>query len=378
MDKVKTLFVVPALCRAGAESQLVRLVRRIPRGKVAPHVFSYRRGDDLVRELQESDVHVHFTERRGKIDFKVARAIARVIDDHQIDVVHCTLMNALIYGVLGCFVAHRKPGLICVIHTTKNVDFKHDLADRILHRYLLRRCRQIWFVSENQARQWIGRMPFISGVQKVIHNGIDIADYDVNTYRSSGIEFRRNLGIGESEMVGCCIAGLRPEKLHLILVEAMSFLRERGCDAKMLLAGSGPMEDEIRQAVSTAGLHESVIMLGALTDVRPVLAAANFKVLPSAAETFSMAMLEAMSMELPVISTRVGGASEAIEHGISGALVAPNDAQALADEMEAMFCDPGKTRQMGEAARRTVEKSFQENKMVQASVDCLVELHANS
>jgi glycosyltransferase involved in cell wall biosynthesis len=369
MSKQKVLFIVPVLRRAGAESQLVTLVNRLPGNQFEKHLLSYRPGDDLSSDVNATDVKRHQLHRKNKLDLPVGREIGKIIDEYEIDVIHCTLLNALLYGLMGSFFANRNPGFICVIHTTENADMKHEIADQLLYRQLLKRCEQIWFVSTTQAERWIRKMPFIAGRNCTIHNGIDLDYFDPALFETAGHDLRKSLGISDEEKVLCSVAGFRSEKLHTVLIDAVHRVRSEGTPCRLLLAGVGPMEQAIRDKVIELNLEESVVFLGSLSDVRSLLAAADCKVLVSAAETFSMAMLEAMAMEVPVITTTVGGAAEAIEDGVNGMLVCPGDAGHLAARIKSMLDNNELRRQMGRLARQIVVERFGVEKMVAESAE---------
>jgi glycosyltransferase involved in cell wall biosynthesis len=79
---------------------------------------------------------------------------------------------------------------------------------------------------------------------------------------------------------------------------------------------------------------------------------------PSLSEGMSNAVLEAMAMAIPVVSTDVGGMPEAIHDGCEGLLVPPRDAAALSEKVALLLCDSQRRRQMGLAGRRQVERNF--------------------
>jgi len=374
VTKTRILFVIPALLRAGAECQLVALVNGLPGERFEKHLLSYMPGDDLDTEVDTSKVNLYGMHRKNRLDVSVGRMIADIIDEHEIDIVHCTLLNALIFGVMGKYLAKRKPRVISVIHTTKNENVRLHIADLLIHRHLLKRCEQIWFVSDRQAERWIDKMPFIGSRCRTIHNGIDVDEFDPQAFLSAGMELRENLGISHDEKVICSIAGFRPEKMHLEMIEAFVLLRSSGPRYRLLLAGKGPMERQIRDKVEELNLNQDVVFLGALPDVRSLLAASDCKVLVSAAETFSMAMLEAMAMQVPVITTSVGGAGEAIVNNVSGYLVAPGDIKQLAERFMEMLSDDDRRKTMGILARQIVIERFSIDKMIRNSTISLEKL----
>jgi glycosyltransferase involved in cell wall biosynthesis len=376
MPGQRVLFVVPRLFRAGAETQLVVLANRLSAEVFDKHVLSYRPGDDLKDELDADEVTLHELQRKGRLDFELGRQIGRLIDELEIDVVHCTLQNALLYGYIGIRFASRNPRLIVVIHTTKNANLFLDFADQLVYRPLMKRCDDIWFVSAQQAELWAGKMPFVKDKAVTIHNGIDSSYFDPTEFGDAARDLKASLGISPDEKVLCSIARFRPEKLHSVLIDAVAGVREEGLNCRLLLAGAGPLEQELKDQVRNLGLDDAVDFLGPLSDVRTVLAASHCKMLVSAAETFSMAMLEAMAMKTPVITTSVGGASEAIDDGSTGFLVNPGDATALARTIKLALSNDERLSRMGEAARRTVEETFSVDRMVARSQDRLEKLAA--
>jgi glycosyltransferase involved in cell wall biosynthesis len=376
MARRRILFLVPQLFRAGAETQLVVLVNRLSADKFDKHLLSYRPGDDLKDDLSTDQVTFHALQRKSRLDLEVGRRIGRLIDELEIEVVHCTLQNALLYGYLGIRSAKRSPRLVVSIHTTKNANVFLEVADKLVYRHLMKLCDSIWFVSSGQADLWANKMPFVTSKSVTIHNGVDLEWFDPDAFAHAAKEFRGSLGISPRELVLCSIAGLRPEKLHTKLLEAMAEVRSGGLDCRLLLAGAGPLEQQLKDEVHKLGLEDVVKFLGPLTDVRTVLAASDCKVLVSAAETFSMAMLEAMAMKTPVITTTVGGASEAIDDGSTGFLVDPGDAAALAHTIKTALGDTERLAHMGQAARRTVEQRFSVDKMVTRSEEQLEALAA--
>ncbi len=368
MTKQRVLFIVPSLIRAGAENQLVQLVNGLPGESFDKHLLSYLPEKDLLPSVDQRSVTYHAVRRERKIDFQTARTIGQIIDKNQIDVVHCTLENALLYGLLGVRFSARTPTVLCAIHTTTLATLKHRIADVLLYRHLLKKCAQVWFMCRTQAALWTRRMPFLADSQRVVYNGIRTEAFNPDDYTEAGRDFRERHGIPIDAKIICCVAGLRPEKYHDVLLRSFSILLRRTTkDCYLLLAGSGEMASSLEQLAGQLGIESRVIFLGALTDVRPLLAAADCKVLASKAETFSMAMLEAMAMQVPVISTNVGGAAEAIVDRESGLLITPGDAEDLADKLAWLLTDDERMTDIGRAARDTVVQKFTYPNMVERS-----------
>ena len=261
MPKRRVLFLVPILQRAGAETQLAVLVNRLPGESFEKHILSYRPGDDLKDDLDASEVTIHELHRKGRLDFELGKQVGRIIDEHEIDIVHCTLQNALLFGYMGIRFSSRKPKLIASIHTTKNASIKLDVADQLVYRPLLKRCDQVWFVSTRQAELWAKKMPFMADKSITIHNGIDLDEFEPASFESAGQALRESLGISHDEKVLCCIAGFRTEKLHSVLIDAFSQIRREGVLCRLLLAGAGPTEQALRDQVRALNLDKSIEFL---------------------------------------------------------------------------------------------------------------------
>ena len=104
----------------------------------------------------------------------------------------------------------------------------------------------------------------------------------------------------------------------------------------------------------------TVTWLGAVADVRPVIAQADVVVLPSYREGTPRALLEAAAMGKPLITTDTVGCREVVEEGVNGLLVPVKDARALAQAMVRLINEPALRERMGKAGRHKVEREFAE------------------
>jgi glycosyltransferase involved in cell wall biosynthesis len=147
------------------------------------------------------------------------------------------------------------------------------------------------------------------------------------------------------------VSRLEPVKNVPLLIDAFADVAG-SLDARLLIAGSGSAEAEIRARIAARGLGQRVQLLGYVTTPRPYLAAADAFVLASNEEGFGQVLSEAMREGLPVISTDAqgGGARFVLDDGRAGMLVPRGDRAALAGALTAM-ADPGTRRRYAELAR---------------------------
>jgi glycosyltransferase involved in cell wall biosynthesis len=185
---------------------------------------------------------------------------------------------------------------------------------------------------------------------RVIPNGVD-----VHAYRARHHGRRSKITI---------VAKLRREKAHEVLVEAAALLAPRFRELCFELVGDGPRESEIRALVHARGLDSRFSFLGHRDDIPAILEATDLFVLPSRSEAFPNSVLEAMAAALPIVTTRVGGLRELVDHGRTGLLVPPDDPRALADAIASLVECPDRSAALGRAARRHVESRYSFDRMV--------------
>ena len=129
------------------------------------------------------------------------------------------------------------------------------------------------------------------------------------------------------------VGTFKRQKGHIHLITAASAVLPELPNLHLVLAGDGPLLEDVRAQVVAAGLSDRVHFLGTRRDVPALLAASDSFVLPSLWEGLPLALVEAMAGDLPVIATKVSGTEQVMVDGRTGWVVPPGDASALADAM---------------------------------------------
>jgi glycosyltransferase involved in cell wall biosynthesis len=153
---------------------------------------------------------------------------------------------------------------------------------------------------------------------------------------------------------------LSAEKGHLVLIDALARLRDKRVDVRCTIIGSGPLFDDAVARVRLLRLADQIEFTGALPSDRVAekYADCDVVVLPSFSEGVPVVLMEAMAAGRAVVATRVGGVPELVEHGRSGFLVSPGDAQQLAEAVERLAEDSPLIEQMGRYGVEAVRKGF--------------------
>ncbi len=375
MRKPRILFLVPSLARAGAEKQVVELANGLAAEGFECHVASFEPNQDQLDRLDRERVDYHPLQRRWKFDMGIVADLARIIDEKQIDVLHCTLSISVFYGMFAAGKAKRRPAVVAGIHTTLSRTLKGELLERSLYRWQLRSADRVVFVCHRQMEHWIKRDSRLAPRSTVIYNGVDHLEFDRPQVTHQTDRLRNELGLSQGDPAICCVAAFRPEKAQGNIVRALAKLPAAHRNVHLLLAGQGTGQKDVEALVAELGLAARVHFLGKLSDVRPVFAASVFSVISSVAvETFSFSMLESMSMGTPVCSSRIGGAAEAVIPGETGELVTPGSVEDLARAMGSLLEDPEETRRYGESARAMVQEKFSSSKMITETAAMLLEV----
>ena len=174
---------------------------------------------------------------------------------------------------------------------------------------------------------------------------------------------RRWANPGEKILVH--VSNYRPVKRVLDVVEIFQRVR-REMPVRLLLVGDGPergkVERRCRDCDTCGDTCDQITFLGNLAMVEDVLAGADLFLLPSETESFGLAALEALSCEVPVIATDVGGLPEVVRPGENGYLFPVGDVDAMAEACLELLRDDDRRRRFGAAGRRWAVEAFSEEK----------------
>jgi glycosyltransferase involved in cell wall biosynthesis len=206
-------------------------------------------------------------------------------------------------------------------------------------------------------RRFLSRLYGSSIEHKILvnHCGVDVSVFEPRTQLATRDIF-----------VMTCVARLEEKKGHKYLVEACKLLRDKGIPFRCQLIGEGELREEVEAQIEQLGLRDHVLLLGRQprNRVKELLAESDVMVLPSITtpegrqEGIPVALMEAMATELPVISTRISGIPELIDHGTNGLLVPERNAEALAHALILLQSNPQVGLQLGAAGRSKVLQEF--------------------
>ncbi|HTW94056.1 MAG TPA: glycosyltransferase family 4 protein [Tepidisphaeraceae bacterium] len=307
--------------------------------------------------------------RRRFINRGAIVAIARLLRSGEIDILHCHNGRTALHAAVARRIAGRGQ-LIMTQHFLQPARCSRRgiarIASSLVHAWMSRQFDRVIAISDAVAQSMLERADLPADRMVTVHNGISPPDPRT---LANATEVRAGLAVADSSPMIFTAARLEREKDIATLITAMSQVVQAVPAVRCFIAGDGRLRKELQAQIELLRLQQSVSLLGHRNDALSLLNAADVFVLPSPAEPFGLAILEAMALAKPVIATRAGGPLEIVEDNRTGLLVPPSNPTALADAIIALLGDIERAHSMGIAGRQRFESRFTAEKMARAVAD---------
>jgi glycosyltransferase involved in cell wall biosynthesis len=281
------------------------------------------------------------------------------------DIVHLHGARPIFIGSLAARLAGIR-GTVCSLHGAHNLMAMREdgtasrlgnLFARVVHGVGFLLCRRIFICAERlrgDVRTCLetvtaGHPSAALEKVRVVHLGIDPGPFDNGAPRSVD-------GAG-SLVIGTLCRLDEPKKGVRVLLQAAAELEKQGIRVALRIAGEGHSRTMLERAARDLQLDDCRF-LGFVDDAAAFYATLDVFVLPSFSEGFPLVNLEAMAAGIPVVTTDVGGAAEAVLDNECGYVVPPGDPEALAAALRRLAADPGRRRTFGAAGALRVRQQF--------------------
>jgi glycosyltransferase involved in cell wall biosynthesis len=322
-QRVRIVEVLATGSNGGAQEHLYNLVTRIDRSRYDVSVVSLSPGSGA-RKLQRAGIPVLVIDEPD--DAIAVGALAAHLAEVRPDVVHNHMFRAETVGTRAALalagIGHRRPYVVGTVHSSR-FRTREDRAELVrltpeMDR-LIAVSRAIVAKIQREGRDTVP--------VELIYNGVDLERYD---HQEPCCTLPDEYGMEPGAALVGVVARLEPEKGHPTLLEAWPLVLRDVPNAHLVVVGEGSERERLEQQARDLRIAHRVVFTGRRDDVPAVTAALDCAVLPSYREAQGLTILEAMALSRPVVATNVGGIPEMIEDGITGVLVAPHDAPALA------------------------------------------------
>jgi glycosyltransferase involved in cell wall biosynthesis len=366
---IKILHLIKSLGRGGAEMLLPETLRVHDRERFSfAYAYCVPHKDQLVPMLTEQGAEVRCFPATNPLKlFAQTPAIARYARDWGADLIHCHLPLA---GVVGRW-AGRWAG-IPVVYTEHNKQERYHPLTRRLNLATMGGNARVLAVSDNVLESLREHWSGPAERSQLLLNGVNTRRFDPGQY--DPVEARRSLGLPvEAPIIGTVCVFRTQKRLPEWLALARR-VKDTYPAAHFVLVGDGPEEDAVRARAAELDLTDCLHLPGRLEEVRPWLAALDVYLMSSEFEGLPIAMLEAMSMGLPVVATRAGGIGEVVREGQEGFLSSVAEWERLEKPLLRLVGDAPLREELGAAARRRVVESFSIERMARSLEEVYLEV----
>lgn len=340
---MKILHLIASLQQGGAETLLLALAKEL-KPQAEQHVVYFHDGP---LRAQFEELGIPLTQIQGIMPYDplFQLKLYRCLQKNKPDIIHASLWSANFFGRTHARLL--KIPIICAVHAVAS----HEGGLRnMLDRLLMVKPTQIIAVAPAIKDELIEKIHFSPTSISVIANGIDTHFFSEQKKRCASGKDTSLFTIG-------FVGRLAPVKMIPLLVRSFAQALTQVPTLRLVIVGDGPERQTIVHAIKQKGISAAVKLVGRAPSAA-WLGTFDCFVLPSHYEGLSLALLEAMASELPVIVTGANQAHDVITHEYHGLIVPPLDEQALTNALLFVARNRNKARAFGENGAKAVHHAY--------------------
>ena len=361
---MRVLHLITSLNRGGIETWLLSMLREIPRSKCQMDVCCKGTNIGPLASLAEQAGAKVIHCPLGPAHVGFAAKLQRILKEGKYDILHNHLEA---YSGFPVWVAHQVK--VPVITSFHNTHFEAQTSFTRLP--IIRQMRSLYSViSIGYA---LRNSSLVTGCSQGVINSLDpdgkklqtrsrVLYYGVNIPELATPEecaqLRKNFGWEADTPIILHVGRLIEQKNHLGLLSVFHKILEQVPTAKLLLVGTGPLQQMVEKSISQREISHAVRLLGARDDVPSLMSKSNLFLFPSFHEGFPMVALEANASGLPVIGSRIPGLTEAVRDGETGILKEVGDIEGMAASAIALIKDSSYAQQMKNSGRSWIKNNY--------------------
>lgn len=400
--KIRILHLIKSLGRGGAEKLIPETALVHHQEKFEFHcLYFYHQKKNIIDELVAAGIQVHLIPSGNLGLFFQVKKVREFLKENNIDIIHAHLPWA---GILSRLVGNKLE--IPIVYTEHNTWDRYNSISYWGNRMTFKNQDVAIAVSNEVALSMqLNSMidPYKRGGRmkvKVIQNGVNTEVFrrlgeesgGIRRIESKGTENTRienviigreitreeespNLPVSKSQITTIqipqnakvigIVAVFRDQKRLWIWIDLALKILQQCPETHFLLVGDGEWRKKLEDQIEDSGKSGHFHLVGVQKNVIPYLSIMDLYLSTSEFEGLPIAMLEAMSCEVPVLATRAGGIGEVVQHGIQGYLSEIDDFHELVEYAIEILSDSDLQEKMAKAARLRVKEQFSMDKMVQ-------------
>lgn len=347
--RLRILFIDTEKVWRGGQDQLLSLLQGLK--KHGEHVSLVAQPESpMEKRARDEGIMVYPTKLWSEFDLLTFSRFYRLFRSTRIDIVHYNTPRPIFLGTLASKIMHIP---VRIISRRVNYPLRKNPYSRFKYQWGIDRIIAV----SNSIKETLVAHGINPNIIDTVYEGIDIASFDA--VPASKEQFASGDGFAFGTL-----AYMSDEKGLSFLVDAAKRVCDKFPLARFVLVGEGPLRKKLETQVRNLGLGSNVVFTGFREDVVSLLKTFKGFVLPSLSEGFPTVILYAMAASLPVVATNVGGIPEMVQHGATGLLVEPADADSLAEALCGILKNATAAVEMGRAGRRRIESVFNLDKKI--------------
>ncbi|HKZ57693.1 MAG TPA: glycosyltransferase [Thermodesulfovibrionales bacterium] len=354
MEKINILHIYQNSKIGGVQQQLLSLLKAYSRERFNPIFCCLGPKEEIGKEIEETKIEfIPLNKLRyNRFSLGIVLELYRLMKKKQIHVVRTHRYRSNLYGRLAAFLA-GVPVIIASVHDNYRTDKRPKR--RIMNRILSKITDKIVAVSEDVKEDIIRYDSINPSKIDVIPNGIDVERFNPE---KNTTDIRKEFSLEDDDIVIGFIGRIVPAKGLKYLLNALPYLKKEFKSIKLLIVGEGSLVEELKERAKKNNIFDNILFTGRRRDIPEILASINIFVMPSIAEGLPNALLEAMAMGKPIVTTEVGGIPEIVKNGFNGLLVPPRDTLSLSKAIKELISNDRLAAKLGQAARDLVHDNL--------------------
>ena len=357
--RIRLLILTVGFGTGGAEQLILTTAPRLQRDGFEVTVVGLKGWGLLGDELEARGVRAVALGGRGAWDLRAFGRLLSMLRRDRIQILQGHMYRANIAArLLGRLAS--VPVIVTAYHDT---DVWMRFYHRLIERLTAPLSASVTACSEAVRRHALGAFGLPPGLVHTLPNAIELPEEGQEPRARERV--RRELGAAPDDFLVGSLGRLdEPKKGLAVFLAAARLLAREFPRVRFAVVGDGPARGPLEARAAREGVSHCTTFAGLRRDVPDVMRAFDVFVQPSLWEGFGLTAVEAMSVETPVVASRVGGVEEVVIDGESGILVPPGDAPALASACALLLRNRDLAERLARAGRARARERFGIERMV--------------
>jgi Glycosyltransferase len=357
---LKILHINTELTWRGGEQQALYLMEGLnQRGQIS-HLIC-RPNSAVYERARQKNIVIFPVRMKGEFDLSAAFKIARKIKEEKYDIVHSHTSHAHSLVMWASLLLRKKPVRI----VSRRVDFsifRHNFFG--MNRYKYTKGADHIIAVAHKVKDVLIQDGIPSEKVSVVHSGSDMDRFQ----GIHGDHLFQEFSLTPHASILGNIGYLVGHKGQKYLVQAMAKVVQKFPEAHLLIVGKGELEKELKDLTAHLGLNKHITFTGFRSDVGAFMNIFDMLVVSSTGEGLTATIIDALALEIPVVTTDAGGVPEIITNGETGIIVPQADPDALAQGIIWTLNNYDKAKEMAKRGKRDVVEKFSAAAMVEGSL----------